>query len=149
MVTLQLSQKRGYANKPDVSICNYKSNRRNVLRGFSRPLWPSNSQLKIFQRFWPTSGPKFSICSCNTKFITAILNDESPVIYGDGEQSRDFTFVKNVVDANILSCESKKTGIFNIACGRRITINQLADYINEILGKGNKINTCRTKTWRY
>lgn len=59
----------------------------------------------------------------------------SPVIYGDGEQSRDFTFVQNVVDANILSCESDATGIFNIACGRRITVNELVDYINKILEK--------------
>jgi UDP-glucose 4-epimerase len=69
------------------------------------------------------------------KFINAILNDEPPVIYGDGEQSRDFSFIKHVVDANILACGSDKTGVFNIACGRRITLNQLVDLINEILGK--------------
>jgi UDP-glucose 4-epimerase len=91
--------------------------------------------LRYFNVFGPRQDPNSQYAAVIPKFITAILNDESPVIYGDGEQSRDFTFVKNVVDANILSCESKKTGIFNIACGRRITINQLADYINEILGK--------------
>ena len=91
--------------------------------------------LRYFNVFGPRQDPNSQYAAVIPKFITAILNDESPVIYGDGEQSRDFTFVKNVVDANILSCESKKTGVFNIACGRRITINQLADYINEILGK--------------
>ena len=91
--------------------------------------------LRYFNVFGPRQDPNSQYAAVIPKFITAILNDESPVIYGDGEQSRDFTFVKNVVDANILSRESKKTGIFNIACGRRITINQLADYINEILGK--------------
>jgi len=107
-------------------------------RVFSGSLWPSNSQFKIFQRFWPTAGPKFSIFSCNPKIHNCNLNDESPVIYGDGEQSRGLHFCQNVVDANILSCESKKTGVFNIACGRRITINQLVDYINEIAGKDIK-----------
>lgn len=91
--------------------------------------------LRYFNVFGPRQDPNSQYAAVIPKFITAILNYESPVIYGDGEQSRDFTFVKNVVDANILSCESKKTGVFNIACGRRITINQLVDYINEILGK--------------
>lgn len=91
--------------------------------------------LRYFNVFGPRQDPNSQYAAVIPKFITAILNDESPVIYGDGEQSRDFTFVKNVVDANILSCESDATGIFNIACGRRITINQLVDYINEIQGK--------------
>jgi UDP-glucose 4-epimerase len=94
--------------------------------------------LRYFNVFGPRQDPNSQYAAVIPKFITSILNDESPVIYGDGEQSRDFTFVKNVVDANILSCESKKTGVFNIACGRRITINELVDYINEILGKGIK-----------
>lgn len=94
--------------------------------------------LRYFNVFGPRQDPNSQYAAVIPKFITAMLNDESPVIYGDGEQSRDFTFVKNAVDANILSCESDKTGIFNIACGRRITINQLVDYINEILGKGIK-----------
>lgn len=94
--------------------------------------------LRYFNVFGPRQDPNSQYAAVIPKFITSILNEESPVIYGDGEQSRDFTFVKNVVDANILSCESCKTGIFNVACGRRITINQLADYINEILVKGIK-----------
>lgn len=94
--------------------------------------------LRYFNVFGPRQDPNSQYAAVIPKFIIAIGNDESPVIYGDGEQSRDFTFVKHVVDANILSCESDKTGIFNIACGRRITVNQLVDYINEILGKGIK-----------
>jgi UDP-glucose 4-epimerase len=91
--------------------------------------------LRYFNVFGPRQDPTSQYSAVIPKFITAIMNDESPVIYGDGEQSRDFTFVKNVVDANILSCESDKTGIFNIACGRRITVNELVILINEILGK--------------
>lgn len=91
--------------------------------------------LRYFNVFGPRQNPNSQYAAVIPKFITAILNDRSPVIFGDGKQSRDFTFVKNVVDANILSCESNETGIFNIACGRRIIINQLVDYINEILEK--------------
>lgn len=94
--------------------------------------------LRYFNVFGPRQDPNSQYAAVIPKFITSILKNENPVIYGDGEQSRDFTFVKHVVDANILSCESDKKGIFNIACGRRITINQLVDYINEIMGKNIK-----------
>ncbi|AFV22754.1 UDP-glucose 4-epimerase [Methanolobus psychrophilus R15] len=91
--------------------------------------------LRYFNVFGPRQDPNSQYAAVIPKFITGIMNDESPVIYGDGEQSRDFTYVKHVVVANILSCESNETGIFNIACSRRITINELVAYINEILGK--------------
>jgi UDP-glucose 4-epimerase len=94
--------------------------------------------LRYFNVFGPRQDPNSQYSAVIPKFITAIANDKIPIIYGDGEQSRDFTFVKHVVDANILSCKSDKTGTFNIACSRRITINRLVDYINEILGKNIK-----------
>ncbi|MBC7086107.1 MAG: SDR family oxidoreductase [Methanomethylovorans sp.] len=94
--------------------------------------------LRYFNVFGPRQDPTSQYAAVIPKFITAILKDESPVIFGDGEQSRDFSFVKHVVDANILSCESARTGIFNIACGRRITINELVVRINEILNKDIK-----------
>lgn len=97
--------------------------------------------LRYFNVFGPRQDPNSQYAAVIPKFITAILNDESPVIYGDGEQSRDFTFVKHVVDANILSCESSETGVFNIACGRRVKINELVNYINRILEKNiNSVN---------
>ncbi|WP_321418632.1 SDR family oxidoreductase [uncultured Methanomethylovorans sp.] len=94
--------------------------------------------LRYFNVFGPRQDPTSQYAAVIPKFITSILNDESPVIFGDGEQSRDFSFVKHVVNANILSCESDKTGVFNIACGRRITINELVSHINSILGKDVK-----------
>jgi UDP-glucose 4-epimerase len=94
--------------------------------------------LRYFNVFGPRQDPNSQYAAVIPKFVASILNNRSPVIYGDGEQSRDFTYVTHVVDANILSCESDKTGIFNIACGRRISINQLVSYINEILGKDVK-----------
>ena len=94
--------------------------------------------LRYFNVFGPRQDPTSQYAAVIPKFITSILNDESPVIFGDGEQSRDFSFIKHVVNANILSCESDKTGVFNIACGRRITINELVSHINSILGKDVK-----------
>jgi UDP-glucose 4-epimerase len=91
--------------------------------------------LRYFNVFGPRQDPNSQYAAVIPKFINAIMNDEPPVIFGDGEQSRDFSYIKHIVDANILACRSDKTGIYNIACGRRITINQLVDMINEILGK--------------
>lgn len=91
--------------------------------------------LRYFNVFGPRQDPNSQYAAVIPKFITAILKGKSPIIYGDGLQSRDFTFVNNVVDANILACETDKTGIFNIACGRRIVLNELVNMLNEIMGK--------------
>ncbi|MGP8011954.1 MAG: SDR family oxidoreductase [Halobacteriota archaeon] len=90
--------------------------------------------LRYFNVFGPRQDPLSQYAAVIPRFITAILNDSSPIIYGDGQQSRDFTFVKHVVDANVLACESKKTGTFNVACGRSVSINELVALIGEITG---------------
>lgn len=69
-----------------------------------------------------------------SKFMEAALQGQRPVIYGDGEQSRDFIYVKDVVAANILAAESEVSGIFNIGSGESTTINSLARLINKIVG---------------
>lgn len=68
------------------------------------------------------------------KFITRLLDEKPPTIYGDGEQTRDFIFVGDVVRANILAMESDASGVFNIAGGRRISLNELASVLSEITG---------------
>jgi len=93
------------------------------------------TSIRYFNVFGPRQDPNSQYAAVIPKFINAILNDEPPVIFGDGEQSRDFIFVKHVVDANIKACESDMTGVYNIASGSRISVNQLVDIINEILGK--------------
>ena len=81
---------------------------------------------KILQRLRTQTGSWVSICSSYPQFITSIINGQGPIIFGDGEQSRDFTYIKDVTEANILAAESDATGIFNIGNGKGITINQLA-----------------------
>ena len=85
--------------------------------------------------FGPRQDPYSLYAAVIPKFITAMLSDRSPTVYGDGTQSRDFTFVKHVVEANIRACESNETGTFNIACGRSITLNELIVLLSEIMGK--------------
>ena len=91
--------------------------------------------LRYFNIYGPGQDPASEYAAVVPKFITNVLNDKSPIIYGDGEQTRDFTFIKDVVSANILAAESTSTGIFNIAGGKRISINNLAKLIIKTCGK--------------
>jgi nucleoside-diphosphate-sugar epimerase len=97
--------------------------------------------LRYFNIFGPCQDPKSEYAAVIPKFIKAILNNEQPVIYGDGEQSRDFTYVDNAVQANFLACHSNKVGngeVINIACGKRYTLNTLVADLNEIMGTAIK-----------
>ncbi len=93
--------------------------------------------LRYFNVFGPRQDPASQYSAVIPKFITAILRDTRPVIYGDGEQSRDFTFIANVVEANILA--ATKNGVsgisVNCACRGRVTLNDLVKKINVLLGK--------------
>jgi UDP-glucose 4-epimerase len=90
--------------------------------------------LRYFNVFGPRQDPHSHYAAVIPKFITALLKGSPPTVYGDGEQSRDFTFVKHVVEANVRACESRKTGTFNIACGRSVTLNELIALLSEITG---------------
>lgn len=95
--------------------------------------------LRYFNVFGPNQDPNSEYSAVLPKFIKAILNNKSPIIYGDGEQSRDFTYVENVVEANLLAVHSKTNGeMINIACGKRYSLNQIISLINKILGKNIK-----------
>jgi len=91
--------------------------------------------LRYFNVFGPRQDPNSAYAAVIPHFINAVLNDKRPVIYGDGEQTRDFIYVKHIVDANLKACQSDLTGVFNISIGNSITINELVDKINQVIGK--------------
>lgn len=94
--------------------------------------------LRYFNVFGPRQDPNSEYAAVIPKFIQAIMESRQPTIYGDGEQSRDFTFVQNVVEANLLACSAPQAAageVINIACGERISLNQLAKDIQDVLGK--------------
>ncbi|MCK5343005.1 MAG: SDR family oxidoreductase [Candidatus Heimdallarchaeota archaeon] len=93
--------------------------------------------LRYFNVFGPRQDPKSEYAAVIPKFIAGMLKNERPIIYGDGEQSRDFTYVQNNVDATLLACEVKAAAgeLFNIACGEMITLNELVEKLNLILDK--------------
>ncbi|KPN29447.1 Vi polysaccharide biosynthesis protein TviC [Halolamina pelagica] len=90
--------------------------------------------LRYFNIFGPRQDPNGDYAAVIPKFISLMLDGERPVIYGDGEQSRDFTFINNAVQANILAAEGDATGeAFNVGCGGRVTVNELVDTLNDLL----------------
>lgn len=103
-------------------------------RVFSELYGLQTVSLRYFNVFGPRQDPQSEYAAVIPKFITKILGHESPVIYGDGSQTRDFTFVKDVVQANIRAMESSAEGIFNIAYQDRIDLNTLAAMIMDIIG---------------
>jgi nucleoside-diphosphate-sugar epimerase len=93
--------------------------------------------LRYFNVFGPHQDPASQYAAAIPAFVTAILRDQPPTIYGDGEQSRDFTYIDNVVQANLLAARAKKTNgeVINCACGEAVTVNAIIKAINELLGK--------------
>ncbi|MTI66924.1 MAG: SDR family oxidoreductase [Firmicutes bacterium] len=92
--------------------------------------------LRYFNVFGEKQNPNSLYAAVIPIFIKQLLNEKSPTIYGDGEQSRDFTYVGNVVDANLKACLADKKAfgeVFNIALGNKITINELLYKISRIL----------------
>jgi nucleoside-diphosphate-sugar epimerase len=90
--------------------------------------------LRYFNIYGPRQDPNGDYAAVIPKFISLMLDGERPVIYGDGEQSRDFTFIDNAIQANIRAAESDVTGeAFNVGCGGRVTVNELVDDLNDLL----------------
>lgn len=91
--------------------------------------------LRYFNVFGPRQDPDGDYAAVIPKFIGLMLEGERPVIYGDGEQSRDFTYIENAVQANVKAAESSCSGeVLNVACGQRVTVNELVERLNRILG---------------
>jgi UDP-glucose 4-epimerase len=92
--------------------------------------------LRYFNVFGPRQDPTSPYSGVISKFITSLLTGQTPVIFGDGEQSRDFTYVDNVVQANLKAAESSEASgrVINIAVGERITLNNLLAELQKIIG---------------
>ena len=92
--------------------------------------------LRYFNVFGPRQDPRSEYAAVVPRFVVACLSGEAPTIHGDGEQSRDFTYVENVVEANLRAAEAAGAsgGVFNIACGVRTTVNELFRLIAKAVG---------------
>src|SRR5678815_5783440 len=96
-----------------------------------------NVSLRYFNVFGPRQDPTSQYSGVLSRFITAILGGNPPVVFGDGEQSRDFTYVANVVDASLRACEAAGASgkVFNVGTGGRFTLNETLRLLEKISGK--------------
>lgn len=103
---------------------------------FTRVYGLETVSLRYFNVFGPRQDPSSQYSGVISRFISALLSGQRPVIYGDGEQSRDFTYIDNVVDANLKAAETTKGvgQIINIANGERVTLNQLLAQLKQLTG---------------
>lgn len=92
--------------------------------------------LRYFNVFGPRQDPRSEYAAVIPRFSTRLLAGKSPTVYGDGEQTRDFTFVANVIDANWRAATHPNAvgEVFNIGCGTQTSLNQLIQHLNRILG---------------
>jgi nucleoside-diphosphate-sugar epimerase len=104
---------------------------------FTRVYGLETISLRYFNVFGPRQDPSSHYSGVISRFISDLLSGGTPVIYGDGEQSRDFTYIDNVVDANLKAAESAKGigQVINVANGERISLNQLLDELKGLTGR--------------
>jgi len=109
---------------------------------FGRCYGLENVSLRYFNIFGPRQDPDSPYSGVLSRFATAFLEEEPPVIFGDGEQTRDFTFVDNAVQANLLACEASGAsgGLFNVGTGTRVSLNQTLELLRRITGKRLEAN---------
>jgi len=93
--------------------------------------------LRYFNIFGPRQDPDSPYSGVLSRFATAFLTGDRPLVYGDGEQTRDFTFVENAVQANLLACEAPAAAgqVFNVGTGSRVSLNQTLELLRGISGK--------------
>jgi UDP-glucose 4-epimerase len=108
---------------------------------FGRCYGLENVSLRYFNIFGPRQDPGSPYSGVLAKFCAAFLEGTQPVIFGDGEQTRDFTYVDNAVQANLLACEAPTVSgkVFNIGVGERFSLNQTVQLLNKISGKSLEV----------
>jgi UDP-glucose 4-epimerase len=132
--TPELPKREDMKLNPKSSYAVSKLTGESYCKVFSEVYGLKTVSLRYFNVYGPRQDPYSEYAAVIPMFIRRVLNNQPPIIYGDGEQTRDFTFVKDAVMANILAMENNNAGgVFNIASGKRISINELANEIMEIV----------------
>ena len=120
-----------HENMPSLPLSPYAVSKlagENYMRAFTASYGLETVALRYFNVFGPRQDPESQYAAVVPKFVTSALENRPPVIYGDGQQTRDFTYVQNVVHANMLACQAPANAcgrVFNVGCGDRVTLNEL------------------------
>ena len=106
---------------------------------FAENGWLNTACLRYFNVFGPRQDPGSAYAAAIPIFTSKAVNNENLIIYGDGEQTRDFVYVKDVVGANVHLAKSKASGVFNVGYGKQTTINTIAEKILSVTNSESKI----------
>jgi nucleoside-diphosphate-sugar epimerase len=109
----------------------------NYCQVYARAFGVETVVLRYFNVFGPRQDPNSQYAAVIPRFVTAALEGRSPTIYGDGNQSRDFCYIDNVVEANLLAAEAKEASglVFNVACGEATDLNRVVQLVGQALGR--------------
>jgi nucleoside-diphosphate-sugar epimerase len=135
--TLELPKHERMASLPLSPYAVSKLAGETYMRAFHASYGLETISLRYFNIFGPRQDPESQYAAVIPKFVTSALENRAPTIFGDGEQTRDFTFVDNVVRANMLACEASREacgGVYNVGCGKRVSLNDLWHCIKEHTG---------------
>ena len=132
--TPTLPKTEGMMPSPKSPYAVSKLAREYYCRVFSEMYGIRTVALRYFNVFGPRQNPESQYAAVIPRFITRTLAGKPPIIYGDGTQTRDFTYLKDVVQANVKAMESDAQGVFNVAYNQRISLLSLADIIAEETG---------------
>lgn len=115
---------------------------------FGRSYGLENASVRYFNVFGPRQDPTSQYSGVLSRFMLAIIEGQRPVIYGDGEQSRDFTYIENIVDVTLRACEAEGASgrVFNGGTGLRITLNDVLNLLGKITGREIRANYCPPRT---
>jgi nucleoside-diphosphate-sugar epimerase len=133
---LELPKREEMAAEPISPYATAKLAAENYCRSFTQVYGLETVALRYFNVFGPRQDPQSAYAAVIPNFITAFLAGRAPVVHGDGEQSRDFTYIDNVVAANLLAADAPGVAgrRYNIACGERTTLNRLAAELRDLTG---------------
>src|SRR5262249_20092714 len=134
--TLELPKRESMTPNPVSPYALSKLAGENYISVFKRVYGFDAVALRYFNIFGPRQDPESQYAAVIPRFVTALLEGRSPTVYGDGHQSRDFTYIENVVEANLSASEAEGVSgeAFNVACGGRYSLLELLAMLRDILG---------------
>jgi len=136
--TPELPKRESMTPNPKSPYAAQKLTGEHYMRIFHEVYGLETVSLRYFNVFGPRQDPQSMYAAVIPRFITCVMRGEPPTVYGDGRQTRDFTYIDNVIQANLAACAAPKAacgGVFNIACGERVSLLDILEIVYGIAGK--------------
>jgi nucleoside-diphosphate-sugar epimerase len=136
--TPELPKRESMTPNPKSPYAAQKLTGEHYMRIFHEVYGLETVSLRYFNVFGPRQDPQSMYAAVIPRFITCVMRGEPPTVYGDGRQTRDFTYIDNVIQANLAACSAPKAacgGVFNIACGERVSLLDILEIVYDLAGR--------------